>query len=152
MNKDIYRRTATTVSLIRYHFVFCPYRRRKIFLIPGIEDRFKELVRDICAENDIEISAISPPLLLRVSFDQFFEESGRAGTQSGRTGYLRETDQRIHFCSSAGGIYPASLCPQSMDTILFCFDCRKCQCGDDTAICRNTEDQILKGGISICSQ
>ncbi|MBR4446771.1 MAG: IS200/IS605 family transposase, partial [Solobacterium sp.] len=30
MNKDIYRRTATTVSLIRYHFVFCTYRRRKI--------------------------------------------------------------------------------------------------------------------------
>lgn len=58
MNKDIYRRTATTVSLIRYHFVFCPYRRRKIFLIPGIEDRFKELVRDICAENDIEILAM----------------------------------------------------------------------------------------------
>lgn len=58
MNKDIYRRTATTVSLIRYHFVFCPYRRRKIFLIPGIEDRFKELVRDICKENDIEIIAM----------------------------------------------------------------------------------------------
>ena len=58
MNKDIYRRTATTVSLIRYHFVFCTYRRRKIFLIPGIEDRFKELVRDICAENDIEILAM----------------------------------------------------------------------------------------------
>ena len=58
MNKDIYRRTATTVSLIRYHFVFCTYRRRKIFLIPGIEDRFKELVRDICAENDIEIIAM----------------------------------------------------------------------------------------------
>lgn len=58
MNKDIYRRTATTVSLIRYHFVFCTYRRRKIFLIPGIEDRFKELVRNICAENDIEILAM----------------------------------------------------------------------------------------------
>ena len=58
MNKDIYRRTATTVSLIRYHFVFCTYRRRKIFLIPGIEDRFKELVRDICKENDIEILAM----------------------------------------------------------------------------------------------
>ena len=58
MNKDIYRRTATTVSLIRYHFVFCTYRRRKIFLIPGIEDRFKELVRDICKENDIEIIAM----------------------------------------------------------------------------------------------
>jgi hypothetical protein len=36
-----------------------------------------------------------------------------------------------------------------MDTILFCFDCRKCQCGDDTAICRNTEDQILRRDIDM---
>ncbi|MEJ6528296.1 IS200/IS605 family transposase, partial [Exiguobacterium sp. USCH10] len=27
-----YRRTHTTVSLINYHFVFCPRYRRKIFL------------------------------------------------------------------------------------------------------------------------
>ncbi|WP_413299480.1 IS200/IS605 family transposase [Bacillus sp. 1P10SD] len=27
-----YRRTSTTVSLINYHFVFCPRYRRKIFL------------------------------------------------------------------------------------------------------------------------
>ncbi|MGE8204765.1 IS200/IS605 family transposase, partial [Heyndrickxia sp. NPDC080065] len=29
---DKYRRTSTTVSLINYHFVFCPRYRRKIFL------------------------------------------------------------------------------------------------------------------------
>lgn len=39
-----YRRTATTVSLVNYHFVFCPRYRRKIFLIDGVEARFKELV------------------------------------------------------------------------------------------------------------
>lgn len=56
--KNIYRRTATTVSFINYHFVFCPYRRRKIFDIPGVEFRFKELVSEICTKNGIEILAM----------------------------------------------------------------------------------------------
>ncbi|MCC0628665.1 MULTISPECIES: transposase, partial [unclassified Clostridioides] len=38
-----YRRTQTTVSLINYHFVFCPRYRRKVFNIEGLEDRFKTL-------------------------------------------------------------------------------------------------------------
>lgn len=41
--------------MINYHFVFCPRYRRKIFLIPGVEERFKELVHDICKQNEIEI-------------------------------------------------------------------------------------------------
>ena len=56
--KDDYRRTATTVSMIRYHFVFCPRYRRKIFDHPGVEARFKELVVQICQQNDIEILAM----------------------------------------------------------------------------------------------
>ena len=53
-----YRRTKTTVSLINYHFVFCPRYRRKIFLIPNVEDRFKHMVKFICNEMEIEIIAI----------------------------------------------------------------------------------------------
>ncbi|MBZ9686102.1 IS200/IS605 family transposase [Clostridium estertheticum] len=53
-----YRRTQTTVSLINYHFVFCPRYRRKIFLIPNVEERFKHMVKFICEELDIEIIAI----------------------------------------------------------------------------------------------
>ncbi len=56
--KNTYKRTATTVSFINYHFVFCPWRRRKIFDIPGVEDYFKALVTEICAKNDIEILAM----------------------------------------------------------------------------------------------
>ncbi|MCR5691071.1 MAG: transposase, partial [Eubacterium sp.] len=41
--KNEYKHTKTTVSLINYHFVFCPRYRRKIFNIQGVEDRFKEL-------------------------------------------------------------------------------------------------------------
>ena len=53
-----YRHTNTTVSLINYHFVFCPRYRRKIFLIPNVEQRFKELVKLKCKELNIEIIAI----------------------------------------------------------------------------------------------
>jgi putative transposase len=53
-----YRRTNTTVSLLNYHFVFCPRYRRKIFLRNDVEERFKELVREICEELQIEIVAM----------------------------------------------------------------------------------------------
>lgn len=53
-----YRRTKTTISLINYHFVFCPRYRRKIFDIPNVEIRFKEVVKDICEELEINIAAI----------------------------------------------------------------------------------------------
>ena len=54
-----YRRTKTTVSLINYHFVFCPRYRRKIFDNPNVETRFKEIVKNICEELEIEIIAIA---------------------------------------------------------------------------------------------
>ena len=53
-----YRRTKTTVSLIIYHFVFCPRYRRKIFLNSKVEERFKMLVQEICKELEIEIIAM----------------------------------------------------------------------------------------------
>ena len=56
--KNKYRKTKTTVSLINYHFVFCPRYRRKIFLISNVEDRFKILVKEKCKELEIEIIAI----------------------------------------------------------------------------------------------
>ena len=53
-----YTKTTTTVSLINYHFVFCPRYRRKIFDIPNVEARFKELTRIRCNELGIEILAM----------------------------------------------------------------------------------------------
>lgn len=52
-----YRRTTTTVSLINYHFVFCPRYRRKV-LVKQVEARFKELVLQLCTENDWLIVAM----------------------------------------------------------------------------------------------
>jgi transposase len=56
--KNKYRYTNTTVSLIHYHFIFCPRYRRKIFLIPKVEQRFKELIQLKCQELEIEIITI----------------------------------------------------------------------------------------------
>lgn len=56
--QNCYYRTPTTVSLINYHFVFCPKYRRKIFLIPNVEMRFKELTQQICRYLNIEILAM----------------------------------------------------------------------------------------------
>lgn len=53
-----YRRTNTTVSLLNYHFVFCPRYRRKIFLRNDVEERFKELVQEVCEELQIQMIAI----------------------------------------------------------------------------------------------
>ena len=57
--KTEYRRTNTTVSMINYHLVFCPRYRRKIFLIEGVEARFKELVTQICETNGVKVLAIN---------------------------------------------------------------------------------------------
>lgn len=50
-----YYRTKTSVSMIRYHVVFCPKYRRKIFNIPGVEDAFKSIVAEACKAHDIRI-------------------------------------------------------------------------------------------------
>ena len=57
MNTD-YLRTKTTVSLLNYHFVFCPRYRRKIFDVPGVEARFKELVHDLCEQAGDSVLAL----------------------------------------------------------------------------------------------
>ncbi|MCR8979359.1 IS200/IS605 family transposase [Brevibacillus laterosporus] len=53
-----YRKNNTTVSLINYHFVFCPRYRRKIFLRADVEERFKQLVQEICEDLEIVIIAL----------------------------------------------------------------------------------------------
>ena len=55
--KQEYRHTQTTVSLINYHFVFCPRYRRKV-LVKDVEQRFKDVLSEICEENDFLIVAL----------------------------------------------------------------------------------------------
>ncbi|MGL4522601.1 MAG: IS200/IS605 family transposase [Bacilli bacterium] len=51
-------KTNTTVSTINFYFVFCPRYRRKIFLKQEVEERFKQIVKDVCREMEIEIIAM----------------------------------------------------------------------------------------------
>jgi putative transposase len=53
-----YKHTKTTVSLLNYHFVFCPRYRRKIFNIPGVEKRFKETTIKCCEDRGYDILAM----------------------------------------------------------------------------------------------
>lgn len=109
--------------MINYHLIFCPRYRRKIFLIDGLEARFKELVYQICEQNDFEILALEcqvdhvhlfinvPPLIsaakavqiiksntARVLLDEF-EEFGKT----------TQLWTRSYFASTAGAV--------SVDTI-----------------------------------
>ncbi len=50
-----YRFTKTSKSYVRYHLVFCTRYRRKVFLIDGVAARFKELLLQICEQNDYDV-------------------------------------------------------------------------------------------------
>lgn len=56
MNQE-YRHGNASVSLLNYHFVFIPRRRRKV-LIGEVESRLRELLLAKCEELDIEILAL----------------------------------------------------------------------------------------------
>lgn len=50
-----YRKTKTILSFLQYHIIFCPRYRRKIFLIPKLEERFKVLTEEKCREMEVDI-------------------------------------------------------------------------------------------------
>lgn len=53
----VYKHKNTTVSLLRYHFVFVPKRRRKILVGP-LAERLRALLVEKCAELGWEIIAL----------------------------------------------------------------------------------------------
>ena len=52
-----YRHKITSVTLINYHFVWCPRRRRKV-LKGLIEQRLKTLIHEACQDVDISVVAL----------------------------------------------------------------------------------------------
>ena len=119
---DTYRRTATTVSMINYHFVFCPRRRRKIFKVAGVETRFKDLVSKICEENQIEILAIechvdhchlfvnAPPTLSPAQIMKLIKGcTGRVLRQEFFTEASCQFWTRSYFVSTAGNVSTDSI-------------------------------------------
>ena len=119
---DTYRRTATTVSMINYHFVFCPRRRRKIFKVAGVETRFKDLVSKICEENQIEILAIechvdhchlfvnAPPTLSPAQIMKLIKgHTGRVLRQESFKEASCQFWTRSYFVSTAGNVSTDSI-------------------------------------------
>lgn len=51
----MYRETDTIISSIEYHYIICPRYRRKIFLINGVEEKFKNIVYKKCKDMDIQV-------------------------------------------------------------------------------------------------
>lgn len=120
--KQEYRRTATTVSMVNYHFVFCPRYRRKIFLIDGLESRFKELVTQICKQNNIDILAMechidhchlfvnAPPSLSPAEIMKLVK--GTTGSYLKREFFPTKRPQvwtRSYFVSTAGNVSSSTI-------------------------------------------
>lgn len=121
--KDIYKHTKTTVSLINYHFVFCPRYRRKIFLIPGVEDVFKKEAISIFQKNNIDILAmechvdhvhIFVSVLPQMSIPEIMRLI-KGGTSSVLRTQFKELSQmkslwtRSYFVSTAGNVSPETI-------------------------------------------
>ena len=54
---DEYRGNPHSVTLINYHFVFCPKRRKKV-LTGKISHRLQEIINDLCTENNWRLIAL----------------------------------------------------------------------------------------------
>ena len=49
-----YKNNRNVVYSCKYYVVWCPKYRRKV-LVNGVDTRLKELIRDVCEENRIEV-------------------------------------------------------------------------------------------------
>ena len=129
--KNKYKHTKTTVSLINYHFVFCPRYRRKIFLIPGVEEAFKKEAVSICQNSNIDVLTmechvdhvhISVSVLPQMSVPEIMRLI-KGGTSSVLRTQFKELSQmkslwtRSYFVSTAGNV--------SSETIKWYVDAQK---------------------------
>ena len=51
INKDEYRRNRHAVHAVKYHFVFCPKRRRRV-LKGAVAARLRKIIDEVATEND----------------------------------------------------------------------------------------------------
>ena len=120
-----YRHKNTSVTLINYHFVWCPRRRRKV-LKGLIEQRLKVLIQEACQDSDLIVVVV---VALEVMPDHVHAFLNCPPTISpsqvmhkvkGYTArYLREEFTellkmpsmwtRSYFCSTAGNVSSATV-------------------------------------------
>lgn len=112
-----YRHTSTTVSLINFHFVWCPKRRRKV-LYGSVEKDLRKLLAQQVADLNCEIVALEimldhvhlflncPPILAP---NEIMHQLKGATSRILRQKYphLQRMDSlwtRSYFCSTAGNV------------------------------------------------
>ena len=54
VNRTDYRRSRHAVHSVKYHFVFCPTRRRRV-LKGAVAKRLRQIIEEVAAENEWEI-------------------------------------------------------------------------------------------------
>ncbi|WP_425203632.1 IS200/IS605 family transposase [Priestia megaterium] len=113
-----YKKTKNTISLINYHFVFCPRYRRKIFLNEELKLRFGEITEEVCDDLDIQIREIkygddyvyllinSPPILSPADIMQKIKgiTSGELRKEFDELNKMPSLWTRNYFVSTAANI------------------------------------------------
>ncbi len=56
-NPDEYRINPHSVTLLNYHFVFCPKRRKKV-LVGEVAMRLQDIIFELCTENNWRLIAL----------------------------------------------------------------------------------------------
>jgi len=117
-----YRHKTTSVTLINYHFVWIPRRRRKV-LVGEVEARLKQLINEVATELDCGVLALEvmpdhvhlflncPPTLAP---DQImFRIKGRSSRELRKEfEQLRRMPSmwtRSYFCVTAGNVSSATI-------------------------------------------
>ncbi len=114
---DEYRRNPHSVTLINYHFVFGPKRRKKV-LTGKISHRLQEIIFELCTENNwrlIPLEIMPDHVHLFLNTDPTFAPSVIIKRIKGRASH--------HLRKEFPPITEASY---FMDSQLFCSDNWKC--------------------------
>lgn len=117
-----YKSNNNVVYSCKYHVVWCPKYRRKV-LVGDVETRLKEIVKQVCDENQIdllEMEVMTDHLHLLLEVDPQFGIHKAVKLIKGKTSHILRTE----FNQTA----------YSMDKQLLCFNCRRCAACNSQAI------------------
>jgi len=112
-----YRHNRTSVSLIHYHLIWCPKRRRRV-LVNAVRERLEALIREVAAALDCTVIALeimSDHLHLFLSAPPTFAPHQIVRRLKGRSSRVLRQEfphllrlpslwTRSYFCSTAGNV------------------------------------------------
>ncbi|NEP32921.1 IS200/IS605 family transposase [Moorena sp. SIO3B2] len=114
-NQGIFRTNPHSVTLLNYHFVWCP-KRRKAVLTGKVKMRLQEIIFDLCGENNwrlIALEIMPDHVHMFLEVDPTFAPSVIIKRVKGRAShYLRKEFPQLlklptlwspsYFCSTTG--------------------------------------------------